>query len=419
MGTMSEQPDSREETVGERIRRLRRERGLSQRDICGPGISNAYISRIERGQRRPSGKALRLIGRSLGVSPEYLETGAVLTASEQIERELAEAELELRLGEPGEAERRFRAILSKAAESGNADADTRARVGLGVAAARRGAYRETVERLERVVDKREISPATHPDVYAALGQAYSELSEATKAVELFRQCLAEIEWKYADDEVLYIRFATYLSYALSDAGRPAEADAAIAGAISRTRGQPDPYTRIRLYWSRARIASDTGQHRLGLDSIRRAIGLLEQTEDSLHLGRAHLLCAEIVLATGDLDEAEEHLLLADALLTRVDTTPHLAYLRSEQAKLAARRGDGERALALAREAFALLGNEDQPEQGRAHWALAEAHVALGDHPAAERAFAAARKLLSLEGRYLPQLEEARGRSLRSAAPPTY
>jgi transcriptional regulator with XRE-family HTH domain len=409
-------PDDREETVGERIRRLRRERGLSQRDICGPGISNAYISRIERGQRRPSGKALRLLARSLGVSPEYLETGAVLTASEQIERELAEAELELRLGEPSEAERRFRAILSRAAESGNADA---ARVGLGVAAARRGAYRETIERLERVVDKPDISPATHPDVYAALGQAYSELSEAMKAVELFRQCLAEIDWKYADDEVLYIRFATYLSYALSDAGRPAEADAVIAGAINRTRGQPDPYSRIRLYWSRARIASDTGQHRLGLDSIRRAIVLLEQTEDSLHLGRAHLLCAEIVLATGDLDEAEEHLLLADALLTRVDTTPHLAYLRSEQAKLAARRGDGEGALALARDAFALLGHEDQPEQGRAHWALAEAHVALGDHPAAERAFAAARKLLSLEGRYLPQLEEARRRSLRSAAQPTH
>src|ERR1051325_8563674 len=51
------------ETVGERLRRLRAERGLSQRDLAGPGVSYAYISRIEAGARRPSVKALQ-IGRA-------------------------------------------------------------------------------------------------------------------------------------------------------------------------------------------------------------------------------------------------------------------------------------------------------------------------------------------------------------------
>jgi predicted transcriptional regulator len=39
-------------SIGDRIRERRRELGLSQRDLSQPGISYAYISRIESGQRR-------------------------------------------------------------------------------------------------------------------------------------------------------------------------------------------------------------------------------------------------------------------------------------------------------------------------------------------------------------------------------
>src|SRR5678810_73066 len=63
------------ETVGQRLRRLRHESGLSQRDLASPGVSYAYISRIEAGARRPSVKALRQLAQKLGVSVEYLETG--------------------------------------------------------------------------------------------------------------------------------------------------------------------------------------------------------------------------------------------------------------------------------------------------------------------------------------------------------
>src|SRR5947209_10883095 len=87
------------ETIGERLKRLRLERGLSQRDLSSPGVSYAYISRIEAGARSPSVKALRMLARKLGVSVEYLETGRDLGESEERELRLADAELELRIGE--------------------------------------------------------------------------------------------------------------------------------------------------------------------------------------------------------------------------------------------------------------------------------------------------------------------------------
>jgi len=63
------------ERVGERIRRLRKEHGLSQRELAEPGVSYAYLSRVEAGQRVPSEKVLRKVAAKLGVTPLYLEVG--------------------------------------------------------------------------------------------------------------------------------------------------------------------------------------------------------------------------------------------------------------------------------------------------------------------------------------------------------
>jgi transcriptional regulator with XRE-family HTH domain len=68
---------ARRESIGDRMRRLRVARGLSQRDLSAPGISYAYISRIEAGARMPSVKALRQVAAKLGVTVEHLETGRV------------------------------------------------------------------------------------------------------------------------------------------------------------------------------------------------------------------------------------------------------------------------------------------------------------------------------------------------------
>src|SRR5438128_8875992 len=90
---------SQEETIGARLKRLRLERGLSQRELSSPGVSYAYISRIEAGARTPSVKALRMLASRLGVSVEYLETGHDLRDTDERELALADAELEIRFSD--------------------------------------------------------------------------------------------------------------------------------------------------------------------------------------------------------------------------------------------------------------------------------------------------------------------------------
>ena len=65
----------RGQTVGQRVAARRAELGLSQREIAVPGVSYAYISRIEAGSRRPSVRALRKLAPKLLTTVHWLETG--------------------------------------------------------------------------------------------------------------------------------------------------------------------------------------------------------------------------------------------------------------------------------------------------------------------------------------------------------
>ena len=402
------------ESIGERLHRLRLERGLSQRQLADTGVTAAYISRIEGGERRPSVRALRQLAPKLGVSVMYLETGSDLTDSELRDIRLGDAELRLRLGEGGaEVETELRALLDEAREASDDAGALRAQIALGLAAAARSDHAEAVQLLEAVVAHSGISPLGQPDVYAALGHAYSELGRRGDAIRLFEDCLASLDESDPRAEAAYVRFATFLSYALADAGDLGAAQSVVNEAIDRAGTVDDAYSRVRLYWSRARLASMAGESTSALSNIRSAITLLKETEDTLHLGLAYLLQGEFLLEENRLDEADAVLALASRLVGQADVQ-HRGGLLAEQAKVAARRGDAKSALALAEEAILVVGSGTPSEEGRAHWALAEALAAAGDLVAAEQEFDRAEQLLAGEERYTVQLLKIRARVAREA-----
>ena len=69
----SKQRDPRREVLrllGERVRGLRRDRGLTQEDLAESlDLSVAYVSLIERGGRNPPFTTVVAIAHALGVSP--------------------------------------------------------------------------------------------------------------------------------------------------------------------------------------------------------------------------------------------------------------------------------------------------------------------------------------------------------------
>jgi tetratricopeptide (TPR) repeat protein len=403
------------ETIGQRLRRLRHERDLSQRDLSSPGVSYAYISRIEAGTRQPSVKALRKLARKLGVSAEYLETGSELAPAQERELRLADAELELRLADdPSGAVEALARLAHEAEEAGDVVALTRAHVGLGLAAARDSRHRETIAYLEPVTNSGLVSPAARPDVYATLGHSYSAIGQAGSAIELFEHCLRALD----EDAPSYVtgrtRYVTYLSYALADAGELDRAERVAMEALGDHQPPLDPYSQVRLYWSIARVASMQGRQGFALEHARRAVALLEATEDTLHLARAHILYASILILMDSPERAREQLDVAARLFGPQPERGDLASLRNEQARCAALLGDGAEALVCAREALDLLGDDEPAEQGLAWAALGEALALEDDVDGAVDAFRRGIDLLSQQSRWRDSSQAARalGRLLR-------
>jgi len=159
----------------------------------------------------------------------------------------------------------------------------------------------------------------------------------------FRTRAAELRHQYGLDRPLVVQYVDYASHALrgdlgvaltvradrfSKAARqkieaaggtvvelnPAEdAGGALGDAV-------DQYTRVRLYWSLARLNELRDEPAAALGYIRKAIALLEVTEDTLHLARAHLLCGTIMISQGKADEAGAQFDAAEQLTPRL--APH-------------------------------------------------------------------------------------------------
>ncbi|HEX4521167.1 MAG TPA: helix-turn-helix transcriptional regulator [Gaiellaceae bacterium] len=384
-----------EETIGERLRRLREERGLAQRDVIAPGVSAQYISKIERGQRNASVKALRKLAENLGVSAQYLETGHDPAEIELRAFRLDDAELALRLGDdPAASAESFRTILAEAAASGDGAAATRARLGLGILAARHGDHEQAIELLEPAVATAWVTPLAHADAYTTLGHSYSSARRGDDAIALFRGCLDELLGGEPVTSAAVVRFATYLSFAYQDEGALDEAREALDLALRHGSEISDPYSAIRVHWAAARLAAHAGDYRTAQLGVARAISLLEATEDTVQLARAHLLGTEIALWDGDLETAAEHLEAAERILPGSPALQDRAGLRIQQAFVAARTGEAAIAIDLANEAVGFLGErEDAAIRGRAYWALGEAYAAAGAVASARKAFTEASELI--------------------------
>jgi transcriptional regulator with XRE-family HTH domain len=369
-----------EETVGQRIRRLRLQRGLSQRQLAGPGVSYAYISRIESGGRKPSLKALRTIARKLDVDPEYLETGNPVSAAADRELRLRDAELELRLaGDLDRAEELLRGLL---AEDLGEHLESRVRATFGTLLARRGDNEQALRELETVVASEAVRPETRPDVFEILTTVYAATGRAPQAIDLLERCIVAVD---ADDRYLTqrVRFRTFLAQTFSTIGALGRARDALDEAMTLAERLARPQDRIALYWTGARIEWMEAQDaEAALLFTGRAIGLLEATEDTMELARAHLLAAQICNLDHRPEEARRHLADAEPLLRFGDDRPSFGVLRSEQAKAEAQLGNSASAIELAQEAKDLVAGDVRFAAGAGH-ALALALAASGDVDAAD------------------------------------
>jgi tetratricopeptide (TPR) repeat protein len=353
--------------AGRRLQEARRRTGLSQRQLAFPGCSAAYISRIEAGGRVASPQVLRELARKLGVSEEYLATGADAALSLALE----EAEIALRLDEVEEAARLFESAL---ADARNDRERSRAFEGLGQVAFRSGDPALAIELFERARSLGAEDVSEHPSLAENLARAYASQGQPARSIEILERCVEAS----ADDPVQYVRFAGLLGAALTDNGSFAEAERLLATALVKGRQVADPYTRARLYWSESRLRLEQGQSELAARYAQKTLEILRATEDTYALAHILQTLAQIYL---DLDRAPEALELlreGGELIDAVGTPLDVARFRIEEARALAALGERTAAATLAMDAGNALRDIDAVDAGRAYALLGGIYDDLGD-----------------------------------------
>jgi transcriptional regulator with XRE-family HTH domain len=369
-----------EEAVGERVRRLRVEKGLTQRALSGPGLTAAQISRIESGKRQPSLRAIRRIARKLGVSLDYLETGADLSTREELDLSLADAELRLRLDPNDETvERDLRALITLSKREGEGELVARAQATLAMALTGWGRTGEAVENFERALKHPLVTPDVFPGLFASLAQAYCSLGRPEDALALCEHSIAEVE-----DTVSRTILAMEMSQTLCVIGDFERAESVLEE-FSGDLKNADPYARAKIHWSLARVATARDERALALRHLRIAISILKGTEDTLRLARAHMFCASVLLWGGRTRGVAGHLRTARALLPPYAEADDLGILKGYEALLAARQRRYEEAEEAAEESLSLL-SEKTFEQAAALYAKALALAARYEYEVADETF---------------------------------
>lgn len=359
--------------VGQRLHEARLRAGLSQRQLSFPGCTAAYISRIEAGARVPSLQMINHLAARLGVTGQWLATG--VEAAAVVPADLIDAEVALRLGEVDEAEKLFKGHLS----DGDPDRPT-ALAGLGQIAYRRERFREAIRPLEEALRARNHSALADVGAVDTLGRCYATTGALDAAIALYREAVEEA--KQAGASLEELRFGVLLANALIDAGELGAAQASLASVMRIAEETGDPVTVARIYWSQSRLHGMRHEPQLAGRYARRALEVLERTENDSYVAMAYHLLAHTEAEQGNGEEALRLLargreLFASDLGKRDD-----ARFATAEARALLTLGRSREAAERASHALELVDALGPGDRGLTYVALAEIFKSAGD---AERA----------------------------------
>ena len=387
-------------TLGQRLRALRRERGLSQTDLAGGAVSASYVSLIESDRRTPEPPVVELLAERLGTTVDFLLSGRDRAELNEQRLRLRFAELALANGAAAEARDR---LLDLAREG-----DHELRLAILWALTRAyealGETDRTLDGVERLLDAARRGEELPVGLLPLLMQRCRLLSEAgdfARSIELGEQALEEVRGlglEGTDDE---IRLASTLVGAYWGRGDLATAQRLVARVIERAERNGSRRARGSAYWNAALVAEARGDVGLALTLVEKALALMAEDDSEHSLARLRLTYGWLLLRAEPphLGEAGTLLTQAHETLVRVSDSGDLAACETELARLELLSGRPGDAIGTALRAMGRLESHLAVETGRARMVLGLAMVSDGRATAGiEECRTAAGELQSLDAR---------------------
>jgi transcriptional regulator with XRE-family HTH domain len=353
------------DTLGERVRALRRSAGLSQEELAGGRFSKEYVSQIERGKTRPTADTLAWLAERLDSDSEFLEHGVSRADAERLEHALRDAEQLADAARHEEALRAFERARGLASAGATPAATFRLLRGESWERIRRGDLDGAMALLEEAAA-------------LAVGQGFGDVDRATVVFQV--GVVRYSQSRIADAIVLF-------DEALGLAGTGDGAD----------RLRSDVF-----HW-RARCHRRNRDWLAAEEDVEQALELAEASSDTRRAADALFQASLVAQRQGRWVLSRTQAERSRELFAELGDRATVARLLNNLAGLSHLLGDSDQAVALLEEAFAMFVDLDLPvDAGYVCSSLAGIELDRRDLDAAETN---ARKALELLDDRVDHLQE--------------
>jgi tetratricopeptide (TPR) repeat protein len=376
--------------MGGRLRRFRKQAGLTQAQLAGERYTGAYVSALENGLVRASMAALAYLAERLDVSVEQLLT-------DQVPRwNRLEADLRLASGDWASALDRYSALLERTASKTDAAQLLRGRA---EAYCRLERPHEAIADATRAQEVLKRSGRDADAAYAAYWLAYAhyQLDNAAEARAIGRQILAEVRAGLSVQADFKVRLLIALAATETWDGHHERALPLLEEARALDQDLDDK-ARAALLFSLANGYGEAGDYEAALRAGAQALGLYEAANATREAASLRTSLAVTYLQAGDVTHAAEMAAEARDMVTRLNDRKLLAHVAETQAQVALARDDEPAVTRYADEALELARSTGNTHaESAALVTVASLHRNHGRAPEAESTYRRAIDLLRKSG----------------------
>ena len=377
----------------ERLRALRVERGLTQRELAGDALSVSYVSLLESGRRQPTPATVELLAEALScdvadlLAPQPTAAPAALL--------LTQAELALHSGQATAARERYEKVLDS--QPADASLKHRATVGLAQSLQRLGRLNEAADVYERCMRAALKDPSEAASIQVFLGwcRCLYELGDLVHAVEVGTAALNEIDSVKAQESELTIQLIATVAAVWYELGDLRQAERLLEEGLERASRVKSPTARGAILWNASTLAYEKHRYQEALELADEALHIFRGGTDQRAVGRL-LTTRGYLLLRADPPrpkQAVEVLRQAADLFADNGDPIDIGYALTELSHAQLALGDVAQAIRAAEESRRQLGGSAQLEHARATVALAIAVNASGDLARATELFTEAASVL--------------------------
>jgi transcriptional regulator with XRE-family HTH domain len=351
-------------SLGQRLRALRVERGLSQADLAGDLVSPSYVSLIEADRRSPEREVLDGLAHRLGCSSLYLETGVLPEEASEQRLQLQFAEIALANGELDEAHDRFRAMVAQA----SSEIRHGAIWGLARTEEALGNLHEALTHLEALLEPARAGEPGAPSLLNLLigrCRIYRLAGDYARSIAVGEDGVREVRELGLEGTEDDIRLASSLVGSYFARGDMFSAQHLVSRVIERAERLGSRQAQGNAYWNASVVAAARGQLTDALDLAAKTLALLSEVSPDRNLAGMRVTYAWLLLRCEPprLDDADTLLARAHELLADLSLSPHLASCETEMARSALLRGNYGEAVRIAEQAIARRTDAAAAAQG--------------------------------------------------------